>query len=192
MIGDLLVKLNNGVKLQPAEEQELRLWGNQTQINNAYIGGLQNGASSINAATISGNTFFAGKEQFSGLAGKFYNDGATVPDSTLYTTPLSIVGYNDGFPFDGTGTITIPATGYYSITMEVVYQSSPTGGKRNVYSTNNYIYLQAVAQSNDQITVTGTIDVLLSKGDTMYMIAYQESGGNLSMLRGSMAIRKVR
>ena len=191
-IGDLLIKLNRGEKLQPAEEQELRLWGNQTQINNAYVGGLQNGSSNINASVITGNTLFAGKEQFSGLAGRFINDGATIPNSSLYTVPVAIVIYNDGYPFDGSGTITILTTGYYNITMEVVFNSNASGGQRHVYSTNNHIYLHHYAGANESLTVAGSTDVLLRKGNTMSMIAYQDTGGDLGMLRGSMTIRKIR
>ena len=43
MIGNLLVKLSERRPLNPSEKEELRLWGNQSQLSNSYVAGLQNG-----------------------------------------------------------------------------------------------------------------------------------------------------
>lgn len=51
-IGDLLVKLASGTPLNPEEKQELRLFGSNTQLNNSFVAGLQNGGSSISVETL--------------------------------------------------------------------------------------------------------------------------------------------
>ena len=52
-VGDLLVKLADGIPLSPEEKQRLRLHGNQTQLSNAFVDGLQSGNSDVNARSLS-------------------------------------------------------------------------------------------------------------------------------------------
>ncbi len=191
MIGDILAKLGRGETLSIEEQQRIRLWGNQVDNNNAYIAGLQSGMSSISASNIYGNSFFVGREQFSGLAGKFINDGETVPHNTQHVATLNQTIYNDGYQFDG-DTVTIPVSGFYNITMETVFFSSATQATRRMTDGHSYIYVTATALSNEQMSLSGSTDVQLSTGDTLYMILFQNTGGNLSTLRSSMTIRKIR
>lgn len=51
-IGDLLEKLAKGEKLSQSEIGDLRLFGNQTQNNNSFVTGMQNGAVDINVKSI--------------------------------------------------------------------------------------------------------------------------------------------
>lgn len=51
-IGDILAKLGSGEALNQDEQQRIRLWGNNTEFNNAYIAGLQNGSSDLSVKTI--------------------------------------------------------------------------------------------------------------------------------------------
>ena len=51
-IGDLFVKLADGTPLSQEEKQQLRLYGNQTQLNNSFVAGLQNGKSDIIAKSV--------------------------------------------------------------------------------------------------------------------------------------------
>jgi len=190
-IGDILAKLGRGELITIEEQQRIRLWGNQVDYNNAYIAGLQSGMSSISASTIYGSTFFVGKEQFSGLVGKFSNDGETIPNDTITLANLDTTIYNDGYPFDGSS-VTIPVSGFYNITMEVVFNDSVSQSNRRIASTSNYIYVLATALAGENMTLSGSTDVELSTGDNIAVRLWQDSGGDLSTLRSSMTIRKTR
>lgn len=191
MIGDILVKLGKGEQLTIEEQQRIRLWGNQVDNNNAYIAGIQNGIGNISADSIYGRSFFVGKEQFSGLAGRFINDGFILPIDTVSTVTLEFTIYNDGYSYNGSA-VTIPTSGFYNITMDAVFGSSATPGIRRITDSNDYMYIIATAAANEQITLTGSTDVQLTTGQTVYMKAYQNSEPDLSITRASMTIRKIR
>jgi hypothetical protein len=55
-IGDMLARLAKNETLSLFEIEELRLWGNQTQTNNSFVAGLQNGSSNVYSNTLNSNT----------------------------------------------------------------------------------------------------------------------------------------
>jgi hypothetical protein len=56
-IGDMLARLAKNETLSQFEIEELRLWGNQTQTNNSFVAGLQNGSSNVYANQVGANHF---------------------------------------------------------------------------------------------------------------------------------------
>ncbi len=74
-IGDILAKLDG---LNEDEKQAVRLWGNQSQAVNAFVGGLQNGGSDVFANTLNSNTL-----PFS----KIYSEVLSVAKTTI-TVPI--------------------------------------------------------------------------------------------------------
>ena len=78
-IGDLFVKLADGTPLTQEEKQQLRLYGNQTQLNNSFVAGLQDGQSSINVRNIDAQAAYFKRP---------------VNKASLYTTVLDISASN--------------------------------------------------------------------------------------------------
>lgn len=51
-IGDVLAKLAGGQQLNSGEIEQVRLWGNRAELQNAFIGGIQTGQADVNAMSV--------------------------------------------------------------------------------------------------------------------------------------------
>ena len=89
-IGDLFVKLADGTPLSQEEKQQLRLYGNQTQLNNSFVAGLQNGQSDIIVNNISARTGYFDIQPTRGLS---VIGSVTVPTSS-YSYPTFDLRYS--------------------------------------------------------------------------------------------------
>jgi len=69
-IGDLLAKIGRQEPLTQEEQGRIRLWGNNVEMNNAFVSGLQNGQSNITAGEIKSNIIYVKNEVLSGTSVK--------------------------------------------------------------------------------------------------------------------------
>lgn len=190
-IGDILLKVSRNQDLTPQEQEELRFWGNLTQSNNSFIGGLQNGGSEVFANSISANDINVGFATYSNLGVSLTTEVSTANNAeTLvsgYIKNNAGFGYADQIPYT-TSFVTIPATGTYYINAFVQFASNSTGLRKIRFS---YEFAGATPSSlltlgANTTAVNGDVTMLsiaghiqFNKGQTLGIHYFQNSGGAL-------------
>jgi len=194
---DLLLKLANQSRLTPHELADLGRYGTEIQVNNAYVAGLKNGSSVINASRISG---IFDTPPF-GVSVKVRNSNLSIPDSV--GSPYTKIAYNQ-VVFDdqkfydsslSTTNVVAPVTGKYRVSIYAYWES----GAGNVRAT--YIFKEPSSLLvSDFVRMTGTHaitqyvedDVNLVKGDIITARAYQDSGGALDLTIIKLIVSLIR
>lgn len=200
-IGDILAKLGRNEALTNAEQQKIRLWGNNTEQNNTFVTGLQNGRSSINASDVEAQRMYVGKEILSGTAARFYEIGLSVPTSTYTGNAAWSATYADaGFTTiftTGQDNVVIPETGIYQITVQAFWDNSVSGsGIRDSGLSQNDV---GVSPQNNANVATGAAVTYLyglserefSKGDEVHVTHWQNSGSTITVST-VLGLRKIR
>lgn len=197
-IGDILAKLGRGETLTPSEQQQIRLWGNNTEFNNAYIAGLQNGTSNIVASKIDANIIQIKNDILSGYAIKAYRDtDQSVATSTNTFIEWEALEYSTFPPtaidlVSSPDKIYIPISGRYVVGVNVAMSAIASGFWRIDITRNGTLFASGTAT-----TATGFAalnypeDVYLQAGDYIGCKMWQNSGGTLDMLGSNIYIRHV-
>jgi len=195
-IGDILARLGRGELLTESEQQQIRLWGNQTEFNNAYISGIQNGRSTVNALEISASRLYVNKEVFSGLAARYHCYNVTAPVG--YTDTVNwVADYADaGFSTDGTG-ITIPETGVYLVAFQISWDNtaSSTGIRDTGAKTNGdpaRPQSNALAATGASYTYVRAYDEIEYQGGDVVSFTHYQAGGATVSFDGWVMFRKIR
>ena len=199
MIGDLLVKLNRGERLLPAEEETLRLWGNQVSLNNAFIGGIQNGTSDINVSKINA---ISGEYRYAptGYTSKVRTTGNTsVPNNTETNLVFGNYYYDELRCFAGNGAdyIDIQQTGKYRFVIYIRLYSlpAPTSGWGRIilWGGGGQLTENAIFALSSSTSTTAQLvgEVSVSSGSQMAVGVKQTSGGTM-VASGSITITLIR
>lgn len=194
-IGDLLIKDPN--TLTPQEREELRLWGNQTQLSNNYVAGLQNGGSVVLALELRADRIFAGKDMLSGRALRTVAPAVSISNNPSPAPAVSgwVDTYNDGFVIDGSK-VYIPETGIYTVFIITEWVTNGTGTRAITLQINGTtISLPGDSQVPSSTVSTpcqGVDENSFTKGDYLEILNYQNSGGSLSTIYTALVLRKVR
>lgn len=198
-IGDILAKLGEGKPLSQIELQELRLWGNQTQNNNSYIVGLQNGKSGVIASSVNTNNLTIGKDVYSGYAAKIRRSSNYIlPSLTFTTIPFESEFYDNGnfFDFNVSATnITIPKTGIYNTILYGSITSAATGSYLLATYRNGSTYTPAFrirSEASQSFVLSSTDEAEYEKGEIVTVVGWQNSGSDATFLGGSLSIRLIR
>jgi len=200
-IGDILVKMANGESLNNTEKQMLRLFGNEVELNNPFIGGLKDGSSSITVKELRAERVSVGREVISGFAAKLKRDEDYAISTATYTYfPWTTVEYNNlptgmiDLVSDDTK-IYIPVTGRYVIGINFAFDPISSGFWRAdivVNRNTSPILASGVDQTNAGFsTINYSEDALLTKGDYVESRIYQNSGGSKNVLGANMYIRLI-
>lgn len=194
-LGDIWLKVAKNQLLTPQEEEFLRLSGRDTQMNNAFTAGIKNGTSNIDINEISVKKILVGKDQYSGIAARYYYDNLSVPTSTYTDVPSWTAEYADfGFTTSGSSII-IPQKGVYQIVINSWWNANGTGyrdmgTKINGSATSPF---DNAAGNGAVLTYLSGIDELdYEAGDAIKITVYQTSGGNLVMGAAWVILRKIR
>jgi len=193
-IGDILAKLGRGEALTTNEQQQIRLWGNQSEFDHSYVAGLQNGRSDISASEVLANKLSVGKELFYGSAARYYNDLLTVAHQTYTDIPSWTADYaSAGFYANGKY-VYIPQTGIYQVIIHSWWNASATGfrdmGTKINDAPNSPFDNKS---SNSFLTYLNAIDEKEYRaGDAISLTVYQNSGGDLVMGSAWMVFRRIR
>ncbi len=128
-IGDILAKLGRGATLTTAEQQQIRLWGNNTEFNNSFVTGLQNGQSNLNVSTIRA---ISGDFEYppSGVALRLIrNTNVTLTTAVEYVVSFETKRYDDmqlWNPADPTN-IYFRRTGKYQVSLRALVSGGSSG-----------------------------------------------------------------
>jgi hypothetical protein len=197
-IGDILAKLGRREALTSDEQQRIRLWGNQTEFNNAYITGLQNGQGNINVNEIRANTgLFAYPPN--GYAVRLNTGGETVSTgATGYTISWATKTYDDINMWNSAAPtiININITGKYIVTGRALWNAANLTGTRGYYVFNadtSEIIL------NDTVFPTTLAhrhliydELNLSRGTRLSVMAKQFSGVDATLTHAKLTIRLLK
>lgn len=199
-IGDILVKIAKGEKLSEFEMQNLRLFGNQAELNNQFVTSIQDGSGTINAKnvrSIYGNFTYPP----AGAALRLTRDtNTTITNSTKTDVSWENEVYDDINMWNGSSptVITVQATGKYIVTGRTLWTASTNTGFRiaTVYDTAVGIS-PAITTSTDYPTSTlhrnlFYDEVNLRKGQQISMMVKQFSGADATLEYARLTIRLLK
>lgn len=201
MIGDILKKIADGISLSENEIQMLRLMGNQLEINNAFILGLQNGTGTITTGHIRA---MSGEFRYPpiGIGSSVYFKRdilvGKVPDATE-TMGVFYGGarYDDLRGYTGNSTtFRIPYSGKYSVNIQVRWDTK-LGGARQVKLLNvGYGYMYEYDSRHSSSGSNGVTNFVIGEaslvgGSDVSVELYQTSGVDVGCY-GTMSIRLLR
>ena len=190
-VGDLLVKLADGIPLSQEEKQQLRLYGNQSQLNNSFITGLQNGQSSINASNV--ETRSINREPYARGVRVWRSTAQTIANNTATAIEFdTVINDEDGFSdlSNHPTRLTVPngMGGKYILGFYLLYSGlSVAGGWYPYVATgvklNGTGFANLVADSEYSASGFGPItssscQVNLDAGDYIELIAFQYTGNS--------------
>jgi hypothetical protein len=195
-LGDIWVKMANNLRLTSQEQEFLRLEGRNTQQRNTQTSNFIAADGSFVVETMRANRMYIGKEEYSGIAARYYYNNLVVANTTYTDIPSWTADYADfGFRTDGVN-IYIPVIGRYQIIIHTMWDPNATGlrdmgtavnggpmspwDNRNATSAGGYTYLNATDEKE------------YNAGDAIKLTVRQDSGGNLNMQAAWMLFRKVR
>ncbi len=151
-IGDLLAKLGRGETLTPAEQQQIRLWGNNAQLLNNFVQGIQ----SPEGGVLGNKINFPINKIYSSILG---NDTASlkIEIPSIYTHLFIMASGRS--TTGGTGNASLIAT-YNSDTgnnyeTQVLYGASATAGAY-VSGVTNYAVIGGLAKDGESAGVNGS------------------------------------
>ena len=196
-IGDLFVKLADGTPLSQEEKQQLRLYGNQTQLNNSFVAGLQNGISEINVsnARVSGN-IYTGKDVVSGIAIRLKRTSSLSLASGGATTTIDwdVEDYDDGNFFDAnvsTQNVTVLYSGRYTVSI-----GGFISGASSIYSIttmkNGVSYYPAIAIASGGWILSATDEREYEKGDVITVDVINYAGSTSTLASAYFTMRLTR
>lgn len=200
MIGDILAKLGRGETLSTIEQQAIRLWGNQTNINNAFIAGLQNGQSGLSVSHIDVvDRINLGKEVLAGVSLRLKRTTSFSLPSGTTTIEWNEEEYDDSDFFNlsvSSTNITIPLTGIYNATLGVYVKAGAVANHHYV-STNRagvsyYPTVGAYLGANQNYILAASDERTYEKGETVLVKASQVSGVNSTLETGYFTMRLIR
>jgi len=196
-IGDLLAKIGRQETLTQEEQQRIRLWGNNTEFNNSFVSGLQNGQSNIMAGEIRSNIIYVKNDVLSGSSIKLLR---TTSQSITSGTPDFIdwesFEYNS-FPVDMVNLsvdptkIYIPTSGRYVIGINVAFDAA-SWWRADIIK--NGVTSPTLASGTTNVTVGFSAlnypeDAYLEKGDYIQCRVTQNTGGALNVLGANIYLR---
>lgn len=202
MIGDILVKLANGIELSGTDIQSLRLAGNQIEANNAFVLGLQNGTGTISARHIRA---LSGEIRYPpiGIGSSVYFARDATRVSTVPTATETMGVFYGGARYDdlrgysaNSTTFRIPYSGKYLVNLHARWNTA-LGGARQVKLLNvGYGYMPEYdsrhsSSSSNGVTNMVVGEVSLVGGSNISVELYQTSGGNIGVY-GTMSIRLLK
>lgn len=195
-VGDLFVKLADGTPLSQEEKQQLRLHGNQTQLNNSFVAGLQNGQSEINVsnAKVSGN-IYTGKDVVSGIAVRVRRSASQTiaATPTLTTIAWNNEDYDDAnmFSLSDNTKIIVPVSGRYNVTIGA-FISGPSAA----YSVSTYrgstSYYPAFAFFMGGFNSSATDEREYIKGEEITVKISNTSASTATLVAAYFTMRLVR
>ena len=190
MIGDILAKQAHGEKLTEFEIQQLRLWGNRSELDSQYVASIQDGTGTLKTKRLEAE--FA---VIKSLATS--TDSQTERTATLTATQSmpnnsysGMYGYtavvNDNYTFNGSGQIFVPEGGVYSVSGFYVFSDSgSSSGTRSghvlIDSGYTSVFTQKTPVSGTDTTFTISGDLNVAYGDSFRFIVYQNSGGAMNV-----------
>jgi len=197
-IGDLLAKMGRQEPLTQEEQQRIRLWGNNTEFNNSFVAGLQNGQSNIMAGEIKSNVIYVKNEVISGSSVKLLRTSSqSIASSYAEYIEWESFEYNS-FPADMVNLsadptkIYIPTSGRYVIGINVAFD--PTSNYWRGDIVRNGVTSPPLASGITNVPVVFSAlnypeDAYLEKGDYIQFRVLQSSGGALNVLGGNIYLR---
>jgi hypothetical protein len=197
-IGDLLAKIGRGEQLTQEEQQRIRLWGNNTEFNNSFVAGLQNGQSNIMAGEIKSNVIYVKNEVLSGSSIKLLRTTSqSIASSVAEYIEWDSFEYNS-FPVDMVNLsvdptkIYIPTSGRYVIGINVAFD--PTSNYWRGDIVKNGVTTPPLASGITDVPVVFSAlnfpeDAYLEKGDYIQCRVLQSSGGALNVLGANIYLR---
>ena len=199
-IGDLFVKLADGNPLSQEEKQLLRLYGNQTQLNNSFVAGLKNGQSSItvDSVNVTGN-IYTGKDVVSGVAVRLRRTSAfTIPSGTT-TIQWNEEEYDDANFFDisvSNTDIIVPLTGIYNVTIGF-YVKAGSAANHHYVSTfrggsSYYPTVGAYLGATQNYILSATDERTYEKGEAVNVRASHLSGVDSTVETAYFTMRLIR
>jgi hypothetical protein len=102
---------------------------------------------------------------------------------TWYKLNFNTESYDTNNDFNtSTGTYTVPITGYYQFSATALMQSQ--AGNQFILSlgltgTTEYVRLEQIPNTTGDITVSGTVDLYLTAGQTVFVLAYSGTAGKV-------------
>jgi len=192
-LSDVFEKLANNARLTPDELQFLKISMRQTQTNNAYITGLQNGSSEIRATTINANKLITGSREISGVFSQ-YTSSDTIP--TGAETAATTWGKDDYVEENGittsSGWFYLRESGRYLVILSVDWAVNATGVRYVLFRTNeaHYYRYETPIASTAYPQRDIVFEVYLKAGLSFQISGYQTSGGDLN-LRFKLQISRV-
>lgn len=200
-IGDLLAKLGEGKTLSRTELQEIRLWGNQTQLNNSFVAGIQNGTAEINTSSVTTKIISTGKDIISGYSVRLKRaTNFTLPGGSVVTTIQWVdEDYDDGGFYDpniSTTDITIPRTGIYNVTLGASVAASAANGLFVITTFRGgiayYPHLKDYLSAGQSYSLSGTDERLYTKGETVTVGGINTGASDGVLNAGYFTMRLIR
>ncbi len=198
-IGDLLAKIGRQEPLTQEEQGRIRLWGNNVEMNNAFVSGLQNGQSNITAGEIKSNIVYVKNEVISGSSVKLIRTSTqSIDSSSAEYIEWESIEYNT-LPVDMVNLSTdptkiyIPTSGRYVIGINLALVSISSGYWRGDIvrneTTNPTLASGTTNTSTGYCTINYPEDAYLEKGDYIRCRVVQNSGGALNVLGANIYLR---
>jgi hypothetical protein len=197
-IGDLLIKLGEGKALSQTELQELRLWGNQTQLNNSFVSGIQNGTGEINSSSVTTKILSTGKDIVSGYAVRLKRTTSFNLPNGSTNIEWNEEEYDDGDFYDAnisTTNIIVPRTGIYNVTFGA-YISAVAANHHYVSTFRDgasyYPSIGSYLGAGQNYILSASDERTYVKGEIVYLRASQMSGSTSSLITAYFTMRLIR
>lgn len=198
-IGDILAKLGRNETLSTAEQQQIRLWGNNTEFNNAFIAGLQNGQADLNVSTIRA---IRGDFEFppSGYGIRVLRDtDVTVTSGPIDGITFESKMYDDYLMWNVSDPtkVYIKRSGRYQVIANCRWGAG-SAGYRTLFITVNPLGGGGGSLSSWRYSASTAItneiadEVSLSTGTYITAAVQQITGADLSLTRVRLSIRLIR
>ncbi len=197
-IGDLLAKIGRQEPLTQEEQGRIRLWGNNVEINNAFVAGLQNGQSNIMAGEIRSNIVYVKNEVISGSSVKLLRTTSQSISPGFDYIDWESFEYNS-FPVDMVNLsvdptkVYIPTSGRYVIGINVAFDPI-TSGYWRADIIRNGVTSPTLASGNANIpagfcAINYPEDAYLDKGDYIQCRVGNLTAGALNVLGANIYLR---
>ena len=193
-IGDILAKLGRGETLNSSEQQQIRLWGNNTEFNNSFVTGLQNGQSNLSVSTIRA---ISGEFEYphSGVGMRLIrNTDVTLTTAVEYVVSFETKRYDDLNMWSLTDPTKVyfRRTGKYQVSLRALVSGGSSGDFMTYIKDTTSLLSTISVSSTSQHTLFVSDEVNFVAGEVMTIGIKQTSGADKYLFYYILTVRLLK